>query len=144
MGQKARIWLELRLMLSGVKVEQLDHMSLSSPVEFRVRPYYVDEYYLRCEDGRMFVHTERSQSICCGLDCLYAFIHPDIPQFHVSKFRAAHEFALATPLQVNVRDPLLVLFPHLDHGGSRFLTLIIHTYSAITKTGNENVAFDLV
>jgi hypothetical protein len=45
---------------------------------------------------------------------------------------------------MNVGDPLLVLFPNLDHGGGGLLALIIHSYGTITKTSDKHVSLDLI
>lgn len=76
-----------------------------------------------------------------GLDTL---IHPYIPQLHLTASTATDELSLTAALQVYVCNPLLVLFPDLDHGGCRLLALIVNTNGTITKPSNKDITFDLV
>jgi hypothetical protein len=45
---------------------------------------------------------------------------------------------------MHIGDPLLVFFPDLYHGSSRFLALVVYADSPVSETGDKNITFDLV
>lgn len=109
----------------------------------------VEDFHLvtlgaHCKYGRMLVYAERLEVVARRLDCLDALIHTDVPEFYFAVTTTGDELALTSTLQMDVRDPLLVLLPDLDHGCCRFLALVVNADGAIAKACDENVAFDLV
>jgi len=98
----------------------------------------------RSEYGCVLVNAQSSQVVRGCLDRLHALIHAYIPKFDLTTATPTYEFALTATLQMDVGDPLSVLFPHFHHGSSRFLPLVIDSDSAITKTSNKNITFYLI
>jgi hypothetical protein len=90
------------------------------------------------------MNTESPQMVRCGHDRLHALVHANVPKFDLATAAAAHEFALTTSLQVHVGDPLLVLFPDLDHGSSGLLALVVNSNSTIAKTGYKDITLYLI
>jgi hypothetical protein len=153
-AKEARVRLEIRHRLAGVDVEDLDAMFLCSTMHMSVSCSMLWSYtaiskallrqYLRCKDRCVFMHTESPQMVRCCQDRLHTLIHTDVPQFDLATATAAHEFALTTSLQMHVGDPLLVLFPDLDHGSCRLLPLVVDSNSTITETGHEDITLYLI
>ncbi len=71
-------------------------------------------------------------------------ILPDIPQLDLSIPAPANQFPQATSLHMNVRDPLFMLAPDLDHCQGRLHALIEDADGAITVAADEDVAGDLI
>lgn len=127
-SQESRVRLPLRYQLAGVDVEELDLVPLCADGE----------------NGRVFMHAQRSEVVCGGLDGLDRLVHTNVPQLDFTVSTSGDELTLPTALEMHVGYPLSVFFPYFDHGGSRLLTLVVNSYGTIAKTGYEDVSFNLV
>lgn len=88
--------------------------------------------------------TQCPKSILGGIDGGQWVVHPEIPQPDLTVAAARNKLPETTTLHVDIRDPLLMLAPDLDHGGGRFQPLIEYTHGAISEASNEYVACNLV
>ncbi len=80
----------------------------------------------------------------CCLDCFYTAVHADVPELDFAAAAPADEFALSAALEVDVGDPLFVLFPDLDHGCGGLLALVVDADCSVAETSYKDIAFDLV
>jgi hypothetical protein len=110
-------------------------------VVFKLTAMGVD---LRSKDRRMLVDTQCSQSVCSCLNCLYTLIHAYVPQFDFAASTTADQLTLTPSLEVHISDPLPMLFPYFDHRCCWLLSLVVYSNGAISKSGDEHVAFDLI
>jgi hypothetical protein len=92
----------------------------------------------------MLVNAECAEMISRRLDRLHTLVHSNVPQLDLAAAAAAHQLALSAALKVSVGDPLLVLFPHLDHSRRGFLTLVIYTNGTIAEARNKHIALYLI
>ena len=90
------------------------------------------------------MHAQAAKSVLCCPDRLYAAVHPYVPQLDFATSAPADELSLAATLQMNVCDPLLVLFPDSHQGSLGFLALIVHANGTVTESSNEDVSFNLI
>ena len=126
----------------------------------------------RREDGRVFVYTERAQRIPAeasdgtattavsisgslgisgvgrgrgggSVDGMYALVHANVPELDFAATASAYEFALAATLEVDICDPLAVLFPDFNHCHGRFQTLVVDANRAVAEASDEDLALDL-
>ena len=88
--------------------------------------------------------TQCAKGVFHSADGADRIVHADIPEMYLAVSTAADEFSDAPSLHVDVCNPLLVLFPHFDHGDGWLETLIVDADSSISKAGDENVSSDLI
>lgn len=100
--------------------------------------------YLRSEDRCVLVDAETTKSVSGRTDSLNAVVHSDIPELYLSAPATTDELALTTALQMDIRNPLLMLFPHPHHCCLRLLTLVIHSHRTVTEASNENISLNLI
>ncbi len=92
----------------------------------------------------MLMDAQCSQCILCGIDCLNRRIHPQIPQPDFAIAAARYQLSHSTSLHVYFRNPLLMFSPHFNHGNGGLQALIEYTNCAVSKSGNEDIARNLI
>lgn len=90
------------------------------------------------------MHAQGPKCVFGGVNGRQWFVPPEIPQSNLAVATSRDKLSDATPLEVDICNPLLVLAPDLDHRGGGLQSLVEDTNSAIAKASNEDVASDLI
>lgn len=83
----------------------------------------------------------------CVLGCVnggQGLRHSKIPQPDFPISAARDKFSKTTSLHVDIRDPLLMVTPDLDHGRSWLEPLIENTNGSIAESSDKNVTGNLI
>lgn len=70
---------------------------------------------LRSKDGCMLMNTEGPQSVLGCRHGMKRSIFADVPQLDLTITASTDKLPEASPLHVDISDPLLVFPPHLNH-----------------------------
>ena len=92
----------------------------------------------------VLMDTQSPQCVLGGLDGVDRLVHSKVPKPHFAIAAPRDKFSYSASLHVHVRNPLLMLPPHLDHGSCWFQALIKDTHCTISETGNEYVPCNLI
>lgn len=146
--QKIVMWL-----VSGeeraVYVESLDFVPIraTSVCDISANSFKTLGYrgvHIHGKNRGVLMNTQGAQRVLGRLNIVDRLIHSQIPQPDFSVAATRQKLSHPTSLHMDVRNPLLMFSPHLDHGCSRLQALVEYADGTVTETSNEYVACHLI
>lgn len=90
------------------------------------------------------MNTQSTEGVLSCISSRNWIVHSKIPQPDLSVPATRNQLSQAASLHVDVRNPLLMLTPDLNHGCCWLETLVKDTDSTVAKPSHENIARDLI